>query len=160
MGSLLWLAGSRESCCSVTKSHPNLWPHRLQYARAPCPPLSPGVHSSSCPLSQWCYVTISSSAALFSFCLQSFSASEFYPVSWLFMSGGQSIGASALASVLPVSIQGWFPLGLTGWISFQSRGCSRTVVLSTTVQKHQFWHSPFFMIQLSHPYITSGKNIA
>jgi len=138
-------------CCSVAKSHPTLWPHRLQYARAPCPPLSPGVHSSSCPLSQWCYVTISSSAALFSFCLQSFSASEFYPVSWLFMSGGQSIGASALASVLPVSIQGWFPLGLTGWISFQSRGC---------VQKHQFWQSPFFMIQLSHPYITSGKNIA
>ena len=92
-------------------------------------------------------------------CLQSFPASGSFQMSQLFPSGGQSTGASASVSVLPMNTQDWFPLEITGLISFQSKGFSR-VFSNTTVQKHQFWHSPFFMIQLSHPYITSGKNIA
>ena len=126
-------------CCSVAKSCLTLCkqPHGLQHSRFPCLSLSPGVCSNSCPLSWWCYLTISSSAALF-FCLQSFSASESFPVSWLFTSGGQSIRASALASVLPVNMQDWLPLGLTGLISLQSKGLSR-VFSSTAVGKYQFF---------------------
>ena len=97
----------------------SLWPHELQHARLPCPSLSPRVCSDSHPLSQWCCLTISSSAACFSFCLLSFPASGSFPVSWLFSSGGQSIGASTLASVLVMNIQVWFPLGPTGLISLQ-----------------------------------------
>ena len=92
----------------------SLWPHGLQHARLPCPPLSLRVWSDSCPLSQWCYLTIVFFAALFSFCLKSFPTSGSFPVSQLFASGGQSIGVSA--SVLPMNIQGWFPLGWTGLI--------------------------------------------
>ena len=92
-------------------------------------------------------------------CLQFFPASGFFPMSWLFASGGQSIGVSPSASVLPMNIQGWFPLGLTDLISLQSKGLSR-VIFSTTVQKHQFHSIVFFMDQLSHPYMTTGKNIA
>ena len=114
----------------------SLWPHELQYARLPCPSLSPGVCSNSCPLSQWCHPTISSSVTLFSSCPQSFPASGSFPNSWLFPSGGQSIRASAAASVLPMNIQGWFSLGLTGLISLLSKGLSR-VFSSTTVWKHR-----------------------
>ena len=92
-----------------------LWSHG--HTRLPCPALSPGVCSDSCPLSGWCYLTISSSAAHFSFCLQSFPASGSFPMSQLFASGGQSIGASASASLLPMSIQCWFPLGLIGIVN-------------------------------------------
>ena len=115
----------------------SLWPHGLQHTRLPYPSPSPGICSNSCASSQWCHPTISSSFVPFSFCLQSFPASGSFPVSWLFTSGGQSIGASALASVLPMNIQDWFPLGWTGLISFQSKGLSR--VFNTTVQKHQFF---------------------
>ena len=100
--------------------------------------LSPGVCSNLCPLSQWCYLTISSSATLFSFCLHSCPASGSFPMSWQFASGGQNIRASASASALPMTIQGWFPLGLTGFISLQSKGLSR-VFSSTTIQKHHFF---------------------
>ena len=96
--------------CSVMPD--SLWPHRLHHARLSCPSPSPRVCSNLCPLSQWCHLTILSSFIPFS-CLQSFPASGSFPVSWLFSSGGQSIGVSASASVLPVNIQGWFPLGLT-----------------------------------------------
>ena len=116
----------------------SLQPHGLQHARLPCPSLSPGVCSNSCPLSQWCYLSISSSAAPFSFCLQSFPASGSFPMSWLFASGGQSIGASALASVLPMNIQDWFPLGWTGFISLLSKWLSR-VFSSIIIWKHQFF---------------------
>ena len=109
-----------------------------QHSRPPCPSLSPGVCSNSYPLSQWCYTIISSSVPSFSFYLQSFLASGFFPVSQLFASGVQSIRASASASVLPMNIQSWFPLGLTGLISLQSKGLSR-VFSNTTVQKHQFF---------------------
>ena len=100
-----------------------LRPHGLQHARFPCPFLS--VCSNSCPLSWWCYLTISSSATHFSFCLQSFPAPGSFAVSWIFALDDQSIGAPASASVLPMNIQGWFPLGLTGFISLLSKGLSR-----------------------------------
>ena len=114
----------------------SLWPHGLQQARLPCPSPTPGACSNSCPSSWWCYPTISSSVVPFS-CFQSFSASGSFPRSQFFTSGGQSIGVSASASVLPMNIQDWFPLGWTGWISMQSKGLSG-VFSNTTVQKHQF----------------------
>ena len=114
----------------------SLWPHGLQHTRLPCPSPVPGTCSNSCPSSQWCHPTISSSVTCFSSCPQSFPASGSFPVSQLFTSGGQSIGASA--SVLPMNIQDWFPLGLTGLTSLQSRGLSK-VFSKTTVQKHQFF---------------------
>ena len=104
----------------------------------PCPPLSPGVCSNSCPLSQWCHPTISSSVTYLASCPQSFPASWSSPVSGLFPSGGQNIGASASTSVLPVNIQGWFPLGLTSLVSLQSKRLSR-VLSSTTVWRHQLF---------------------
>ena len=115
----------------------SLWPHEPQDARPPCPSSTPTVHPNLCPLSQWCHPTISASVIPFSSCPQSFPASGSFQMSQLFASGGQSIGASASASVLPMNIQGWFPLGLTGWISLQSKELSR-VFSNTTVQKHQF----------------------
>ena len=114
----------------------SLPPHGQQHARPPCPSPTPGVHSDSCPLSRWCHPAISSSVP-FSSHLQSFPASGSFPMSQFFASGGQSIGVSASATVLPVNIQDWFPLGWTGWISLQYKGLSR-VFPKTTVQKHQF----------------------
>ena len=99
------------SCCSVAKLCPTLWPHELQHARLPCPSLSPGVCSNSCPLSWWCHPTVSFSVTLF-FCDQSSPSSRSFPVSQLFTSGDRSIGASASASTLPVNIQDRFSLGL------------------------------------------------
>ena len=110
----------------------------LQYTRLPCPSLSPGVCSNSCPLRQWCCLTISSSVALFSFCLQSFRASGSFSMSRFFTSGGQSIGAPASASVLLKNVQGWFPLELTGLISLQFKRLSR-VFSSITTRRHQFF---------------------
>ena len=115
----------------------SLWPHRLQHTRLPCPSPTPRACSNSCPSNQWCHPTISSSVIPFSSCLQSFPASRSFPVSQFFASGGQSIGASASASVFPVNIQGWFPLGWTSLISLQSKGLLR-VFSNTTVQKYQF----------------------
>ena len=116
----------------------SLWPHEPQYARPPCPSPTPGVHSNSCPLSRWCHPITSSSVVPFSSCPQSCPASGSFPMSQLFTSGGQSIGVSASASVLPMNTQDWSPLGWTGWISLQSKGFSR-VFSNTTVQKHQFF---------------------
>ena len=124
-------------CCSVTQLCPTLQPYGLQHTRLPRPTLSPGVCSNSCPLSWWCHPTISSSVVPF-FCPQSFPASQSFPATQLFTSDGQSIGASASASVLPMNIQGCFPLGLTGLISLQSKGLSR-VSSSTTIQEYQFF---------------------
>ena len=123
-------------CCSVTKSRPTLWPHELRHSGLPCPLLSPGVCSNS--LSWWCYPTISSSVVPFSSCPQSFPASGSFLMSQLLASCGQSIGASASASVLPMNNQDWLPLGLIGLISMQSKGLSR-VFYNTIVQKHQFF---------------------
>ena len=112
----------------------------LQHARPHCPSPTPGVYPNSCPLSRWCHPTISSSVIPFSSFLQSFSASGSFPMSQTFTSGGQSIGVSASASVLPMNIQDWFPLGWTGWISLQFKGLS-SVFSNTTVQKHEFFGS-------------------
>ena len=105
--------------CSVVSD--SLQPHELQHARPPCPSPTPGVYSNSCPLSRWCHPAISSSVVPFSSRLQSFSAWGSFPMSQLLTSGGQSIGVSASASVLPMNTQDWSPLGWTGWISLQSK---------------------------------------
>ena len=126
----------------------SLQPHGLQHARLPCPSLSPGVYSNSCPLNQWCHPTISSSVISFSR-LQSFPASGSFPMNWLFASGSQSIEALSSASVLPVKIQGWFPLGLAGLIYLLFKGLSR-VFSSTTVQKHQFFSTQPSLWSNSH----------
>ena len=125
------------SCWVMSDS---LWHHGWQHARLPCPSLSPRVCSGSCPLSWWCSLTISSSATLFSFCLQPYPRSVPFPMNQLFTTGGQSTGASASASVLPMNIQSWFPWGLTGLTSLLSKLFSRSFS-NTTVQKHQFFFS-------------------
>ena len=122
--------------CSVVSD--SLRSHGLQLTKPPCPSPTPQVYSNSCPLSWWCDPTISSSVVPFSSCLQSFPASGSFQMSQLFASGGQSIGVSALVSVLPMNTQDWSPLGWTDWISLQSKGLSR-VFSNTTVQKHQFF---------------------
>ena len=138
----------------------SLQPHGLQHARLPCPSLSCRVCSNSCPLSRWCHPTVSISITPFSACPQFFPASRSFPVIHLFASGGQNIGASASACILPMKIWGWILLGLTSLNSLLSKGLSR-VFSSTTVQKHQFsWHSVFFIVQLSYLYMTTGKAIA
>ena len=140
----------------------SLWLHRLQHTRPPCPLLTPRVYPNSCPLSGWCHPTISSSVIPFSSCLQSFPASGSFQMSQFFPLGGQSIEVSILASILPINIQDWFPLGWTGWISLQLKGLSR-VLSNTTVQKHQLFSVQLFSwcsVQLLHPYMTTGKTIA
>ena len=116
----------------------SLWPHGLQHDGPPCPSPTPGVYSNSFPLSQWCHPTISSFVIPLSSHLQSFPASGSFEMSQLVTSGGQTIGVSASASVLPMNIEDWFPLGWTGWISLQSKGLSK-VFSNTTVQRHQFF---------------------
>ena len=123
---------------SVAQSRPTLWPHGLQHTMPPCLSPTPRVYSNSCPLSWWCHPTTSSSIIPFSSHLQSFPASGSFQMSQFFASGGQSIGVSASASVLPMNIQDWSPLVWTGWIFLQSKGLSR-VFSNTTVQKHQFF---------------------
>ena len=116
----------------------SLRPRESQHARHPCPSPTPRVYLNSCPSSQWCHPAISASVIPFSFCLHSLPASGSFPMSQLFACGGQSIGVSALASVLPMNTQDWSPLEWTGWFSLQSKGLSR-VFSNTTVQKHQFF---------------------
>ena len=127
----------------------SLRPHELQHARPPCPSPTPRVHSNSCPSSRWCHPAISSSGVPFSSCPQSLLASESFPVSQLFKSGGQSIGVSASASVLPMNTQDWSPLGWTGWISLQSKWLSR-VFSNTTVQKYQLFGAQLSSQSNSH----------
>ena len=122
----------------VAQSCLTLQLHGLQHARPRCPPPTPRVYSNSCPSSQWCHPTISSSVVPFSSHLQTFPASESFQMSYFFTSGGQSIGISVSASVLPMNIQDWFPLEWTSWISLLSKGLSR-VFSNTIVQKHQLF---------------------
>ena len=137
----------------------SLWPHGRQNTRLPCLPLSPRICSSSCPLSQSCYLTTSTSTALFSSCPQSFPISGSFAMSQSFTSSGKGIEASAAASFISVNIQEWFPLGLTGLISMLFTGLSR-VFSSTRIQKHQFFDTQvFFMVQLTHPYMITAKII-
>ena len=144
----LWLSiRSDQISCSVVSD--SLRPHESQHARPPCPSTTPGVHSNSRPSSQWCHPAISSSVVPLSSCLQSLPASESFPMSQLFAWGGQSIGDSASASVLPMNTQDWSLSGWTGWISLQSKGLSR-VFSNTTVQKHQFFSAQLSSQSNSH----------
>ena len=127
----------------------SLRPHESQHARPPCPPPTPGVHSNSCPSSWWCHPAISSSVLPFSSCPQSSPALESFPMSQCFSWGGQSIGVSAKASVLPMNTQDWSPLTWTCWISLQSKGMSR-VFSNTIVQKHQFFDAQLSSQSNSH----------
>ena len=131
------------SCSAVSDSVP----HGLQHTRPPCPSTTPRVHSNSCPSSQWCHPTISSSVIPISSCLQSFPASRSFLMSQFFSSGGQSIGVSA--SVLSMNTQDWSLLEWTGWISLQSKGLSR-VFSNTAVQKHQFFCTQLSLWSNSH----------
>ena len=146
--------------CSVVSN--SLQPHGLQHARLLCPSPTPRACSNSCP-SSWCHPTIS--VVPFSSCLQSFPASGSFPISQLFTSDGQSIGVSATASVLPLNIQDWFPLGLTGLISLFScleslQGTLKSLRQHRSLKASILLHSAFFIVQLSHPYMTTGKTIA
>ena len=135
----------------------SLWPHESQHTRPPCPSQTPGVYSNSCPSSRWCHQVISSSVVPFSSCPQSLPASGSFPVSQPFAWGGQSIGVSASASVLPVNTQDWFPLGWTGWISLQSKGFSRAFS-NTTAQQHQFFSTQLSLWSNSHIHTWLLKN--
>ena len=140
--------------CSVLSD--SLWPHEPQYSRPPCPSQTPRVHPNPCPSSRWCHPTLSSSVIPCLLCLQSFPASGFFQVSQFFASGGQNIGVSTSASVLPMNIQDWFPLGWTIWISLQSKGLLQHHSSKASI----LWCSAFFTIQLSLTYMTTGKTIA
>ena len=127
----------------------SLRPYDSQHTRPPCPSSTPGVHPNPCPLSRWCHPTISSSVIPFFSHLQSFPASGSFPTSQLFASGGRSIGASGSASILPMNIQDWFPLGRTGLISLLSKGLSR-VFSNTTFQKHHSFGAQLSLCSNSH----------
>ena len=133
--------------CSVMSN--SLQPLGLQHARLPCPSPTSKAYPNSCPLSQWCHLTISCSVIPFSFCLQSFPTSGSFPMSQLFTSGGQNIRLSASTSVFPMNTQDWAPLGWTGWISLDTKGLIR-VFSNTTVQKHQFFGAQFSSQSNSH----------
>ena len=138
---------------SVTSD--SLWPHGLQHTRLPCPSPTPRIYPNSCPLSRWCHPTISSSIIPFSSCSQSFPASGSFPMSQFFTSGGQSIGASASASVLPMKALISFRIDWFNFLAVQE-------ILKSLLQHHSskasiIWCSAFFMVQLSHPYLTTGK---
>ena len=132
----MYISLSVQFSCSVVSN--SLRPHELQHSRPPCPLPTPGVHSNSCPLSEWCHPAIPSSVVPFSSCPQSLPASESFPMNQIFAWGGQSTGVSAFTSFLPMNTQDWSPLGWTSWISLQSKGLSR-VFSNSTVQKHQFF---------------------
>ena len=150
-----WFSSIQFSCSVMSDS---LQLHSLQHARFPCPPSTFRVCTNLHPLSWWYHTNLSSSVIPFSSCLQSSPASRSFLISQFFTSGGQSIRASASTAVLPVNIQDWFPLGLTGLISFQSK------TLKSLLQNHNskawiLWHSSLFMAQLLHPYMTTEKKI-
>ena len=146
--------------CSFTRVvSDSLWPHGLQHARLPCPPLPAGVCSNSCPLSWRCHPTIIYSAIPYSFYLQSSPALRSFPKSRLFPASGRSIGASTSASVLPMNIQDWFPLGLLACL-LAVQGTLKSLLQHHSSKASILWCSAFFMFQLSPPYITTGKAIA
>ena len=142
----IWLVFSSvaQSCLALCD------PMDCSMARLPCPSPTPGACPNSCPSSRWCHPTIASSLVPFSSCLQSFPASGSFPRNQFFASGGQSIGVAA--SVLPMTIQDWFPLGLTGLISLQSKGLSKSFLQHHSSKASNLQCSAFFIVQLSHPY--------
>ena len=149
--------------CSVMSD--SLRPHELQHARPPCSSPTARVYPNSCPSSWWCHPAISSSVVPFFSCPQALPDARSFPMSQFFSWVGQSIGVSATASVLPLNIQDWFPLGLTGLISLFScleslQGSLKSLLQHCSSKASILLHSAFFIIQLSHPYITTGKTIA
>ena len=157
----IWIylaAKPRSDLINLSVMSNSLQPHKLQHARPPCPSPTPGVHSDSCPSSQWCHPAISSSVVPFFSCPQSLPASGSFPMSQLFAWGGQSTRVSALASFLPKNTQDWSPLERTGRISLQSKGLSR-VFSNTTVQKYQFFSAQPSLWSNSHLYMTTRKTI-
>ena len=134
----------------------SLWPHGQQHTRLPCPSPSLGACSNSLAWSRWCHPSISSSVSPFSSCLRSFPASGSFLMSQFFTSGGQSIGTSASASVFTMNIPDWFPLGWTSWI-LAVLGMLKNLLQHHSSKPSILWHSAFFMVQLSHPYLTTGK---
>ena len=138
----------------------SLLPHELQQARLPCPSPAPWACTNSCPLSQWCHLTMASSVIPVSSCLQSFPASGSLLKSQFLASGGQSIRVSASALVFPMNIQDWVPLGWTGWISLQVKGTLKSLLQHHSSKAPILWCSAFYMVQVSHPYMTTGKTIA
>ena len=151
-----FLKFSQFSCSVVSDS---LRPHELQYARLPCPSPFLRICSNSSPLSRWCHPTIFVCRP-FSSCPQSFQALGSFPMSWFFMSGGQSIGASASASVFSMNIQDWFPLGWTGFDLLAVQGTLNSLLQHHSSKASILWRSAFFIVHLSHPYMTTGKTIA
>ena len=137
----------------------SLQPHELQHSRPACPPPTPGVYSNLRSSSRWCHPTISSSVIPFSSRLQSFSASGSFQINLFFASGGQSIGVSASTSVLPMNTQNW-SLGWTGSISFAVQGTLKSLLQHHSSKASLLRCSAFFIVQLSHPHLTTGKNIA
>ena len=154
--SFISLVNSVQFSCSVVSDF--LQPYGLQHASSPCPSPTPGASSNSGPSSRWCHPTTSSSVVPFSSHLQSFPASGSFQMSQFIALGGQSIGVSA--SVLPVNIQDWFPLGWTRWISLQSKELSRVFSQQHSSKASSLHHSAFITVQLSHQYMTTGKTIA
>ena len=152
---LMWTLVLKMFSFSVISDSATPW---SAWNRLPCPSPTPRACLNLCPLGQWCHPTISSSVVPFSSCLQYFSASGSFLISRLFTSGGQSIGASTSASILPVNIQDWFPLGLTRLISLQSKRLSRVFSKHHSLKASVLWRSAF-MVRLSHPYMTTGKTI-
>ena len=138
----------------------SLWPHGRQHARLPCPSPAPGGCSNSCPANWWCHPIISSSVIPFSSCLQSLPASESFPVSQFFASGCQNIGVLASASVLPVDIQDWFPLRIDWFDLLAVQGSLKSLLKHHSSKASILCLSAFFIVQLSHPYMTTGKTIA
>ena len=153
---MLWAFSAVQFSRSVVSN--SLRPHELQHARPPCPSPTPRVHWDSRPLKRWCHPAISSSVVPFSSCPQSLQASESFPMSQLFASGGQSIGVLASASVLPMNTQDRSPLEWTGWIFLQ--GTLKSLLQHHSSKASILWCSAFFLVQLSHPYMTTGKTIA
>jgi len=155
------LTVSVQFSCSVVSN--SLWPHRLQHTRPPCPSSTPRAHSNSCPSSWWCHPTILSSVFPFSFCLQSFPESGSFPMSQLFTLGGQSIGVSASASVLPINNQDGL-VGWTGWMDWLDllavQGTLKSLLQHYSSKASILQRSAFFIVQLSHPYMTIGKTMA
>ena len=154
----LFLPVSVQFSCSVMSD--SLWPHGLQHTRPPCPSLTPEACSNSCPLSQWCHPTISSSVVPFSSCLQSFPASESFQMSQFFASGGQSIGVSASASVPSKEYSGLISFRMD-WLDLLAvQGTLKSLLQHHSSKALILWHLAFFIAQLSHPYMTTGRTIA
>ena len=153
-----WIISSVQFSRSVMSN--SLQPHESQHSRPPCPLPTPGVYPNPCPLSWWCHPTISSSVIPFSSCPQSFPASGSFPMSQLFVSGGQSTGVSPSTSVLPMNTQDWSPLGWTGWLFLAIHETLKSLLQHHSSKASILQHSAFYIVQLSYLHVTTGKTIA